>query len=87
MTVPILNADAGRLTPPAMSKPTPDYVMYLDETGNHTFTNSYHIGKRYLGLAGPFLSNSQHALLELEFNNLKRTHGLRQTTPLGLPAS
>src|SRR5665213_226136 len=51
-----------------------DYILFLDETGDHTMGVSDDVGKRYLGIAGPFLRTSALATLDTALAELKSNH-------------
>ena len=50
----------------------PDFILYLDETGDHTMGISNDIGKRYMGIGAPFLERAQVAVLDLAIAALKK---------------
>lgn len=52
----------------------PNYVLYLDETGDHTIGVTEDLGKRYLGIGGPFIHRTAHKQLDDDINRLKRNH-------------
>lgn len=55
-------------------KAEPDYILFLDETGDHTMGVSDDLGKRYLGIAGPFIHLDGRGLLDESIDCLKRNH-------------
>lgn len=55
-------------------KAQPDHILYLDESGDHTVSNSNDIGKRYLGLGGPFINVRDLNTIELGLDSLKMGH-------------
>lgn len=51
------------------------YRLYLDESGDHTFSNKCDIGKRYLGLVGVmFESHTGHQQFAQKLEEFKRHH-------------
>jgi hypothetical protein len=57
-----------------LNPPQPDYILYLDETGDHTMGVSDDIGKRYLGIAAPFFERAAIDTLEEAILGLKKKH-------------
>jgi hypothetical protein len=55
-------------------KTEPYYTLFLDETGDHTIGPSTDIGKKYLGIAGPFLHRGAQVHLDEAINRLKTNH-------------
>jgi hypothetical protein len=52
----------------------PDYILFLDETGDHTMGVSDDIGKRYLGIAGPIVATVNLGVLDAAISRLKKNH-------------
>jgi hypothetical protein len=48
--------------------------LYLDESGDHTFSIHDNVGKRYLGLVGVMFSWTNYEAFQMEFEAFKRTH-------------
>ena len=64
-------------------KTEPDYILFLDETGDHTMGVSDDIGKRYLGIAAPFIHRDSQAGLDAAVDQLKKNHlPCNGTTPV-----
>ena len=61
------------------------YRLYLDESGDHTFTESEEIEKRYLGLVGCSIRREDEA--PPSPRSRKATSPRRETSPVTFPGS